>query len=263
MKKAIQKMRILILLSVLLAPLLTNGQDLARTERCDCNLDGTFSLDDLTTLINYLLTDSWNDYPSDLLRDTVTVSGIPIVMVKVEGGSYSIEEGVTATVGDFWICQTEVPQKLWLAVMGNNPSYEIAYLEPVERVSWDDCQSFISKLNELTGRAFRLPTSIEWEFAARGGNYSRGYVYAGSNSPDLVAHYKTFIHDIALLHPNELDLYDMSGNVCEWCQDVWNGESRYHIVRGGSASHGANECKVTWSDHYNMGKVYCGLRLAM
>ena len=262
MKKTIKRMTILLSLATLLLPLCVNGQDLPRTERSDCNLDGRFGMDDLTALINYLVFGSWNDYPADLQRDTVSVNGVEFVMVKVEGGSYALEEGVTATVGDFWIGQTEVMQKLWLAVMGSNPSYQIAYLEPVDKVSWNDCQSFISKLNELTGRTFRLPTSIEWEWAARGGNYSRGYEYAGSNSPDLVAHYATFSHDVGLLKPNELDLYDMSGNIHEWCQNAWNG-SNEHIIRGGCHASSAAQCKVTWIGHSNLGTRYIGLRLAM
>lgn len=268
MNKTLKKMRTLLVLIAMLAPLLSASQQYARTERGDYNLDGVFGMDDLTELINYLLTDTWKDYPRDLVRDTVTVNGVDFVMVKVDGGSYEIEEGVTATVGDFWIGQTEVTQKLWMAVMGSNPSYTIAYLQPVTRVSWNDCQSFISKLNEMTGKTFRLPRSIEWEFAARGGNHTHGYVYAGSNNPALVAHYSTAGHeaytsDVGLLHPNELNLYDMSGNVSEWCQNAWNGDPEYHIVRGGSAPMGANEITVTWSDHYYNGRADCGLRLAM
>lgn len=267
MKKTMKIMRILLLAGLLLPALSASGQQKVRTVRNDVNLDGVFGMDDLTELINYLLTDSWNDYPRDLVRDTVTVNGVDFVMVKVDGGSYAIEEGVTATVGDFWIGQTEVTQDLWDKVMGSNPSYS-GPQHPVYYVSWDDCQSFISKLNEMTGKTFRLPSSIEWEFAARGGNHTHGYVYAGSNNPTLVAYYSepnydVYYHNVGRLHPNELDLYDMSGNVCEWCQTIWNGDSDYHIVRGGSCRQTVNECRVSWIGHYNVKNIYCGLRLAM
>lgn len=266
MKKTIKKMKILLLLAAMLLPLCANGQQYVRTVHGDYNMDGTFGMDDLTALINYLVFGSWNDYPKDLQRDTVSVNGVEFVMVKVDGGSYALEESVTATVGDFWIGQTEVTYELWAAVMGTtqNPSY---YLQPWAGMTWESCQSFISKLNELTGRTFRLPSSIEWEWAARGGNYSHGYEYAGSNSPALVAHCSFGTHvpnpqNVALLHPNELGLYDMSGNVSEWCQNAWNGSSSLHIVRGGGSKQTANECKVSWTGHYYI-KPDNGMRLAM
>ena len=97
--------------------------------------------------------------------------------------------------------------------------------KPVEQVSWNDCQTFIQKLNQLTGRKFRLPTEAEWEFAARGGNSSRGYKYSGSNTLGNVAWYDDnsggTTHDVKTKAPNELGIYDMSGNVWEWCQDWW------------------------------------------
>ena len=94
------------------------------------------------------------------------------------------------TLSSYSIGQTEVTQELWMAVMGTNPSRYTGNLQrPVEQVSWDDCQTFISRLNELTGMAFRLPTDAEWEYAARGGNRSKGYTYAGSNNVDDVAWY--------------------------------------------------------------------------
>ena len=269
MNKTLKKMRtllVLIAVLVLLSPASANSQNLPRTERGDCNLDGTFGMDDLATLINYLVFGSWNDYPADLQRDTITVNDVEFVMVKVDGGSYAIEEGVTATVGDFWIGQTEVTQELWTAVMGSNPSYYPSPQNPVNNVTWDDCQSFISKLNEMTGKTFRLPSSIEWEFAARGGNYTHGYVYAGSNNPDLVAHYNKShgeSNDVGLLHPNELGLYDMSGNIAEWCRNEWNGDPTYHIMRSGSYGWPVEQCKVTWSTHNKGRQRVFGLRLAM
>ena len=134
------------------------------------------------------------------------------------------------TLSSYYIGKTEVTQALWKAVMGSSPS-DTSTLKvdnlPVERVSWNDCQEFIRKLNALTGQNFRLPTEAEWEFACRGGNNSRGYKYSGSNYIDNVAWYwdnsgkKT--HPVATKLPNELGIYDMSGNVWEWCAD-WYGD---------------------------------------
>ena len=266
MERTIKKMKGLLLLLMLLP-----FSSVAQTVRGDCDYDGSFGISDLTALINYLLTDSWCEQPQDLTRDTVTVNGLSFVMVKVDGGSYSTGEGVTATVEDFWICQTEVTQELWTSVMGSNPSTNRGNGTerwPVETVGWYDCQSFISKLNELTGRTFRMPTSVEWEFAARGGNRSLGFLYAGGNNADLVAHYNNLVYggmtkpqDVALLKPNELGLYDMSGNVYEWCQDTWGNSS--HVMRGGCYYWGADQCEVTWSDHYSTGLRLIGFRLAL
>lgn len=118
-------------------------------------------------------------------------------------------------------------QELWQAVMGSNPSDFIGNDLPVENVSWNDCQEFISQLNALTGENFRLPTEAEWEFACRGGNNSRGYKYSGSTYIDNVAWYEDNSggepHPVVTKSPNELGIYDMSGNVWEWCAD-WYGD---------------------------------------
>lgn len=196
---------------------------------------------------------------------TLTVNGIKYNMVWVDGGTFRMgatsEQGSDAysdekpvhsvTMSSYYIGKTEVTQALWKAVMGSNPSEFKGDNWPVESVSWNDCQAFIRKLNALTGQNFRLPTEAEWEFACRGGNNSRGYKYSGSNYIDNVAWYdgnsgdKT--HPVATKSPNELGIYDMSGNVWEWCAD-WYGDyssgrqtnpkgpygGSYRVSRGGS-----------------------------
>ena len=200
--------------------------------------------------------------------NTITIpvkNGISIDMVRVEAGTFTM--GATAEMknpwddekpthrvtltNDYYIGKYEVTQTLWQAVMGNNPSEFKGDNLPVEKVSWKDCQDFISKLNRITGKTFRLPTEAEWEYAARGGNKSRGYQYSGSNNLSDVAWYmdnsgdKT--HAVGTKQPNELGIYDMSGNVWEWCQD-WYGKyssssqvnptgansGSYRVKRGGS-----------------------------
>ncbi|MCR5192367.1 MAG: formylglycine-generating enzyme family protein [Bacteroidales bacterium] len=175
-------------------------------------------------------------------NQTITVNGVSFTMVYVEGGTFTMgctsEQGVdcawdekpahSVTLSGYYIGETEVTQALWKAVMGSNPSNWEGDQLPVENVSWDDCQTFIRNLNNMTGRTFRLPTEAEWEYAARGGMNSKGYKYSGSNNIDDVAWYdgnsgkKT--HAVKGKRANELGLYDMSGNVCEWCSDYWKGD---------------------------------------
>ena len=167
-------------------------------------------------------------------------NGINIEMMKVEAGTFKMGATSEMDVGDssekpvhqvtltkdYYIGKYEVTQALWKAVMGSNPSFFKGDNLPVESVSWDDCQEFINKLNSLTGRNFRLPTEAEWEYAARGGKKSRGYKYSGSNNDDNVAwNYHNSdqnTHPVGTKQANELGIYDMSGNVMEWCQD-WYG----------------------------------------
>ena len=195
---------------------------------------------------------------------TFTVNGVTFNMKKVEGGTFTM--GATTeqenpesnekprhqvTLSSYYIGETEVTQDLWIAVMRSNPSFIKGDDLPVESVSWNDCQTFIEKLNSLTGKTFRLPTEAEWEFAARGGNYSRHTQYSGSQKISDVAWYdknsKKKTHPVKTKTPNELGIYDMSGNVYEWCQD-WYGaydsdahkdpagpaEGTQRVMRGGS-----------------------------
>ena len=200
-----------------------------------------------------------------------------IEMLFVEGGTFQMgatsEQGSDAeydekpvhsvTLSDFYIGKYEVTQGQWKAVMGKNPSrYTGDDNRPVESVSWEDVQEFIQKLNALTGKRYRLPTEAEWEYAARGGKTSQGYKYAGGNSIDKVAWYALNssgqTHLVGQKQPNELGLYDMTGNVWEWCQDWYesysssaqtnptgptHGSSR--VLRGGSWNRNAGYCRVS------------------
>ena len=177
--------------------------------------------------------------PSEVQKNQI-IQNLLNNMVYVEGGSFMMgatsEQGRDpedietpahqVTLSSFYIGRYEVTQEEWQAVMGINPSCFKGAKRPVECVSWDDCQAFIRKLNKMTGRRFCLPTEAEWEYAARGGNRSRGYKYAGSNDPNAVAwcdgNSGIQQHEVGGKQPNELGLYDMSGNVYEWCQD-WFG----------------------------------------
>lgn len=168
--------------------------------------------------------------------------------------------------GNYYICKYEVTQKLWSKVMGDNPSDMQGDELPVEQVNWNDCQRFISKLNKLTGKAYRLPTEAEWEYACRGGKHSKGYAFSGSNSIDEVAWYdgnsKERSHPVGQKKPNELGLYDMSGNVWEWCEDMHDGTG---MCRGGSWIHNARNCDPSLPNETPQAfSISClGLRLAM
>ena len=224
-----------------------------------------------------------------------TVNGVSFKMIAVKGGTFTMgatseqtgafsDESPThsVTLSDYYIGETEVTQELWTAVMGSNPSCFTGNMQrPVERVSWNDCQTFISKLNELTGETFRLPTEAQWEYAARGGNQAQGRLYSGSNTIDDVAWYtsnsSSTTHPVRTKAPNELGIYDMSGNVWEWCSD-WHGsyssaaqtdptgpsKGSHRVFRGGGWGSGATGCRVAFRDFSApaSGGYYLGLRLA-
>lgn len=172
--------------------------------------------------------------PKDTPTDNTKLN---FAMVKVEGGTFKMgnkDGGVQekpvheVTLSSFYLGKYEVTQAKWRAVMGDNPSnYSDCDKCPVESVSWNDVQAFIKKLNAKTGQNYRLPTEAEWEYAARGGNKKEGFTFAGSNDIDQVAWYSgnsgNKPHPVGGKKPNGLELYDMSGNVYEWCQD-WFGE---------------------------------------
>ena len=237
-------MRKIILLSAVLLSLATSAQ----TKRGDFSYDGKFDMYDLTLLIDNLLSDDGTWEPQGLQRHTVTVKGEQFVMIHVDGGQLpSSDPYVTVNVPDFWIAQTEVTQKLWKAVMGKNPSnHQYDMMMPVESVSWYDCQAFIDTLNALTGLQFRLPSAYEWEFAARGGNLSKGYKYAGGDNLDVLAWYDKHGRQpkpVGMLGCNELGLYDMCGNVMEWCSNIGAGNSG--MLCGGSWFHDSSYCVLT------------------
>ena len=215
-----------------------------------------------------------------LINNMVYVSGGTFIM----GGDDSSDQMPThsVTLSSYYICKYEVTQALWRAVMGSNPSNFKGNNLPVENVSWYDCQTFIKRLNSYTGRNFRLPTEAEWEFAARGGNYSRHYKYSGSNYIDDVAWYidnsNKRPHPVGAKQPNELGLYDMSGNVGEWCSD-WDGSyssysqtnptgpnsGSFRVHRGGFWRYNAKYCRTP--ERNSKTPDYCvnylGLRLVL
>lgn len=145
---------------------------------------------------------------------------------SINGGSKNINAHVVTIPIDYYIGETEVTQGLWKAIMGKNPSKNKGMNLPVENVNWNDCLLFVQKLSELTGQKFRLPTEAEWEYAAKGGHLHNDFIYSGSDNPNEVAwHGDTFYgttHEVKLKRPNKLGIYDMTGNVEEWCQVSYN-----------------------------------------
>ena len=216
---------------------------------------------------------------------TFTVKGVSFNMVPVQGGSFIMgasdaENGAFeqekpshhVKLSSFYIGQTEVTQELWEAVMGNNPSHHKGPKLPVENVSWEECQQFIINLNSLSGRSFRLPREAEWEFAAEGGNkhddygwyYTDFYWYASNSGEET--------HEVGARIPNELGIYDMLGNVYEWCADTYLkyspssvtdplviepfGFNWDKVIRGGCCYSQQKYCRTT----YRASELYSGVR---
>ena len=294
------KQKSFFLLAMLLVAFAGNAQT---GKDLDLNGDGAVDLSDVSILINYIL-----NPPEPPSNQTFTANGVNFDMIAVEGGTFTMgateEQGSDVdrdespthqvTLSSYMIGKTEVTQELWEAVMGKSLSQIASELGnstrgvgsnyPMYYVSWDDCQEFITKLNALTGKTFRLPTEAEWEFAARGGTKSQGFTYSGSNTVDDVAWYfdtsSSTTHPVATKAPNELGIYDMSGSVYEWCND-WYSRSYYtsesqtnptgpdsgsnRVWRGGSWAGDARACRVSnrsSKDPTYRGN-YLGLRLAL
>ena len=218
----------------------------------------------------------------------VKVKDVTYKMKYVKGGRFTMgalpkdtladadEVRHDVTVGDYYIGETEVTQALWEAVMGKNRSKQKGDKMPVEYVTYEQCQDFVAKLNKMTGRHFRLPTEAEWEYAARGGRKSKGCLYAGSNDPDKVAYTLTNDFDdhhkpVGQLAPNELGLYDMSGNVWEFCEDWYRKtptgrpSGNFHVIRGGSYDCSPVYSRVTNRFMYDQRRrrMEVGFRLSM
>jgi len=216
-----------------------------------------------------------------------SVKGVQFKMQFVQGGTFTMgalphdtladndEVRHRVLVNNFYIGETEVTQELWEAVMPKNRSKHRGNGQwPVEYVTYDMCKDFISKLNALTGEHFRLPTEAEWEYAARGGKKSKGYLYAGSNRIEEVA-YKNMEERIpmpvAQFKPNELGLYDMSGNVWEWCEDWYRKtptskpSSNFRVIRGGGYDCSPRYCRSTNRYFYDQRRRrdLVGFRLAL
>ena len=243
-----------------------------------------------------------------IVVETITVNGVSFNMIQVEGGTFTMGsvynpyDGITdyadeepahsVTLTTYSIGETEVTQELWKAVMGSDSPaswWELEYdkyypQRPAEYISWEDCQAFITNLNQLTGKNFRLPTEAEWEYAARGGNRSKGYMYSGSNDVGEVAWYsgnyvagdgETKTHDVKTKKANELGIYDMSGNVLEWCNDWYGGHyygnspgenpqgpdqaetsANHRVSRGGGWGHEAEYCRV--AKRFSLEQEKCG-----
>ena len=245
----------------------------------------------------------WNGLASENKAPEPPASNLPTPvkelidnMVEVEGGTFVMggtpEQGEEAfsdekpphkvTVSTFYIGRYPITQEQWKAVMGNNPSHFQGERHPVEQVNWMDCQDFVQKLSEMTGLKFRLPTEAEWEYAARGGQKGKGYKYSGGDQVSQIAWYNKnsggTSHEVGQKAPNELGLYDMSGNIWEWVQD-WKGdftddeqtnptgpeEGDERICRGGGWNREHDRCRVSYRGDDDPDLRYCslGLRVVM
>ena len=272
----------------------TNKKSVMISEGQTASISGTLSSNTASSSNGYASSSSVSS-GSNVISIPVR-NGITIEMVKVEAGTfmmgatsemqnpYDDEKPVhqVALTNDYYMSKYEVTQALWQAVTGKNPSKFKGDNLPVERVSWNDCQVFIRNLNNMTGRKFRLPTEAEWEYAARGGKKSRGYQYSGSSNISDVAWFddinRNKKHPVGTKQANELGLYDMSGNVWEWCQDRYGSYSssfqknptgaimgEYRVFRGGrwgaKERIGRTSCRSYCTPDFSYFNL--GLRLAL
>ena len=241
---------------------------------------GNFNVTASNRSFNFTMTKKMLQSVLDLVDEMVFVHGGDFTMgSKGLDAEYDEKPAHEVILPSYYISKYEVTQQLWVDVMGGNPSIHIGDMIPVHSVSWDDCQLFISRLNDISGIKFRLPTEAEWEYAARGGNMAKGFMYAGSDSIDDVAWSGIDIsapHEVGDKQPNELGLYDMSGNVMEWCSD-WHGpytagrqknpsgalKGEYRVARGGYWESEPSHCTVTYRFPVPPEDVseYIGLRL--
>jgi sulfatase modifying factor 1 len=219
-----------------------------------------------------------------------TVNSIEPVMIMVQGGKFTMGSNNNnnekplhnVTISSFKLAKYETTQALWQEVMGSDPSGHKDCMDcPVTGVSWDDIQTFIQRLNAHSGKHYRLPTEAEWEYAARGGTKSRGFEYAGSNDVNAVAwtwvNSRSTTQPVGQKEPNELGLYDMSGNVFEWCND-WYDENYYskrsdnnpkgpatgphRVFRGGNVASEPAKSRVAYRNPFRLGYATLGFRLA-
>lgn len=231
--------------------------------------------------VTLLISRRMPDFPNPDMDKSNAVKGIETNMIFVEGGSFKMGcKGdradcgntwplIDMKVGSFYILRYEITQSLWETIMGSNPSIHTNCENcPVENISWEEVQEFIQKVNKLSEKKFRLPTEQEWEFAAKGGLQSNNYTFSGSNNLDSIGWYKlnsSTTQPVGKKTPNELGLYDMTGNVFEWCSNfssdnleiylkspdgATNGQEK--IIRGGSYAKGEYSCGVIKRNNYNL-----------
>lgn len=232
---------------------------------------------------------AWPKPEKESMMETFTVNGVSFNMIKVKGNTFTMgssssdadsseKPAVQRTLSDFYIGEYEVTQRLWDAVMHSNPSTTVGDHLPVHNISWDDCQLFIQKLNQVSGRNFRLPTEAEWEYAAKYDPVSDSYhKYAGGSSPSSYAWYadnsQNSLHSVGTKSANALGLYDMSGNVIEWCQDIYTNYASGNpeigkderVLRGGYYGSSSPAIKTTSRGSCNnkQKQPFFGLRLCL